>query len=412
MCIRDSLQQHTSNYHGSPTKPRYTLGTPVAVGAVVSIEESKTSASAPSRMHPGKSFEISGIVGGIVGGGSVSPRTVLKQQKDMIASRKMGSFSMSRSTFLPAITDRGVGSGGDVVEPQGFESGVSRAIYPDSMVVDRNPSGGTTTKAASVEEVASVRPWESLFRIVDCNLSGSAPRELLLLGIMAAASAVPSSLESDPTAYRVDVSTAAGCIRGFHGPQPHHPNSTIGGGDRSPIRQQRSIRTDTYDTITFASLWVVCLLSLRAQQDVLPLSEVFAIRDALKAVSNAEAKSLEAYKRGRQNALLLSGAAGGGASGSSSARRKSPPRTQESSAGAAVTAHQHLSSVGVIAVIETACEHAIQEHRLLGCGELADVILSTLTGKELSLIHISEPTRLLSISYAVFCLKKKKKNDK
>src|SRR5678815_3271354 len=28
-------------------------------------------------------------------------------------------------------------------------------------------------------------------------------------------------------------------------------------------------------------------------------------------------------------------------------------------------------------------------------------------GKSLSLIHISEPTRLLSISYAVFCLKKK-----
>eukprot|EP00658_Telonema_sp_P-2_P084817 TRINITY_DN951_c0_g1_i17.p2 TRINITY_DN951_c0_g1~~TRINITY_DN951_c0_g1_i17.p2 ORF type:complete len:132 (+),score=40.66 TRINITY_DN951_c0_g1_i17:186-581(+) len=32
------------------------------------------------------------------------------------------------------------------------------------------------------------------------------------------------------------------------------------------------------------------------------------------------------------------------------------------------------------------------------------------TGEDLSLIHISEPTRLLSISYAVFCLKKKKKN--
>src|SRR5678815_5809724 len=29
-------------------------------------------------------------------------------------------------------------------------------------------------------------------------------------------------------------------------------------------------------------------------------------------------------------------------------------------------------------------------------------------GNMLSLIHISEPTRLLSISYAVFCLKKKK----
>ena len=33
--------------------------------------------------------------------------------------------------------------------------------------------------------------------------------------------------------------------------------------------------------------------------------------------------------------------------------------------------------------------------------------MSTLTHLELSLIHISEPTRLLSISYAVFCLKKK-----
>eukprot|EP00658_Telonema_sp_P-2_P047284 TRINITY_DN3595_c0_g1_i1.p1 TRINITY_DN3595_c0_g1~~TRINITY_DN3595_c0_g1_i1.p1 ORF type:complete len:308 (+),score=118.30 TRINITY_DN3595_c0_g1_i1:135-1058(+) len=32
--------------------------------------------------------------------------------------------------------------------------------------------------------------------------------------------------------------------------------------------------------------------------------------------------------------------------------------------------------------------------------------------KDLSLIHISEPTRLLSISYAVFCLKKKKKKIK
>src|SRR5678815_61777 len=34
------------------------------------------------------------------------------------------------------------------------------------------------------------------------------------------------------------------------------------------------------------------------------------------------------------------------------------------------------------------------------------------TVEELSLIHISEPTRLLSISYAVFCLKKKKTKTK
>ena len=33
--------------------------------------------------------------------------------------------------------------------------------------------------------------------------------------------------------------------------------------------------------------------------------------------------------------------------------------------------------------------------------------IGTLAAYGLSLIHISEPTRLLSISYAVFCLKKK-----
>ena len=40
-----------------------------------------------------------------------------------------------------------------------------------------------------------------------------------------------------------------------------------------------------------------------------------------------------------------------------------------------------------------------------GVGREALKIDQTLS---LSLIHISEPTRLLSISYAVFCLKKKK----
>ena len=35
----------------------------------------------------------------------------------------------------------------------------------------------------------------------------------------------------------------------------------------------------------------------------------------------------------------------------------------------------------------------------------------TIAAKGLSLIHISEPTRLGMISYAVFCLKKKKNND-
>src|SRR5450756_2328373 len=40
------------------------------------------------------------------------------------------------------------------------------------------------------------------------------------------------------------------------------------------------------------------------------------------------------------------------------------------------------------------------------------VNMSWVSASELSLIHISEPTRLGMISYAVFCLKKKKKQKK
>src|SRR5450759_5885086 len=42
-------------------------------------------------------------------------------------------------------------------------------------------------------------------------------------------------------------------------------------------------------------------------------------------------------------------------------------------------------------------------------GALAAAYFYTYTVMQLSLIHISEPTRLGMISYAVFCLKKKKK---
>ena len=46
-------------------------------------------------------------------------------------------------------------------------------------------------------------------------------------------------------------------------------------------------------------------------------------------------------------------------------------------------------------------------HRFTTGRELAE-LLTGIRRVILSLIHISEPTRLLSISYAVFCLKKKK----
>ena len=40
------------------------------------------------------------------------------------------------------------------------------------------------------------------------------------------------------------------------------------------------------------------------------------------------------------------------------------------------------------------------------------VLYLIFTGFKLSLIHISEPTRRTPISYAVFCLKKKKQRDR
>src|SRR5678816_1599320 len=45
-------------------------------------------------------------------------------------------------------------------------------------------------------------------------------------------------------------------------------------------------------------------------------------------------------------------------------------------------------------------------------GRVEDVGADVRTVKKGDLVHISEPTRLLSISYAVFCLKKKKTNKK
>eukprot|EP00658_Telonema_sp_P-2_P044403 TRINITY_DN3227_c0_g1_i2.p2 TRINITY_DN3227_c0_g1~~TRINITY_DN3227_c0_g1_i2.p2 ORF type:complete len:104 (+),score=59.85 TRINITY_DN3227_c0_g1_i2:184-495(+) len=56
---------------------------------------------------------------------------------------------------------------------------------------------------------------------------------------------------------------------------------------------------------------------------------------------------------------------------------------------------------------EEACE--IEEEEACEIEEEACEIDEIEAEDDLSLIHISEPTRLLSISYAVFCLKKKKK---
>src|SRR5678815_2560040 len=56
-----------------------------------------------------------------------------------------------------------------------------------------------------------------------------------------------------------------------------------------------------------------------------------------------------------------------------------------------------LADLGVEIVHGDILDAAAVERAVDGCGRVY----------HLSLIHISEPTRLLSISYAVFCLKKK-----
>ena len=97
-----------------------------------------------------------------------------------------------------------------------------------------------------------------------------------------------------------------------------------------------------------------------------------------------------------------------------------------------------LSSMAIISQteVEDSTLQELEEVVLMGSGvidlaadRVTPVAASTIKGSEiqkkigtqditmtlvntpsvLSLIHISEPTRLLSISYAVFCLKKKKK---
>eukprot|EP00658_Telonema_sp_P-2_P028458 TRINITY_DN21801_c0_g1_i2.p1 TRINITY_DN21801_c0_g1~~TRINITY_DN21801_c0_g1_i2.p1 ORF type:complete len:116 (-),score=24.89 TRINITY_DN21801_c0_g1_i2:55-402(-) len=84
-----------------------------------------------------------------------------------------------------------------------------------------------------------------------------------------------------------------------------------------------------------------------------------------------------------------------------------PPRSTLSSSSAAsdVYKRQQIHNYNTISKSNkqsSSFPHIIV-HPLLSAFDLALV---------LSLIHISEPTRLLSISYAVFCLKKKKKNKK
>ena len=62
-------------------------------------------------------------------------------------------------------------------------------------------------------------------------------------------------------------------------------------------------------------------------------------------------------------------------------------------------------------ILERLTGRTIQGYRQPRMFPVSDTELERM-GYVLSLIHISEPTRLGMISYAVFCLKKKKKNER
>ena len=104
-----------------------------------------------------------------------------------------------------------------------------------------------------------------------------------------------------------------------------------------------------------------------------------------------------------------------------------PPRSTPLYSSAASDVYKRQHDIGVIAniadrvavmyggsVVETGKVHQIltaPEHEYTK-SLIAAVPRGDIKFERLSLIHISEPTRLLSISYAVFCLKKKKKRKR
>src|SRR5674536_261380 len=85
-------------------------------------------------------------------------------------------------------------------------------------------------------------------------------------------------------------------------------------------------------------------------------------------------------------------------------------RRQPSPAAPLTPQRQRATEASLLRRLEATSQrmrHLEEDNRQLRQA-LAEALGSARTAQTLSLIHISEPTRLLSISYAVFCLKKKK----
>src|SRR5450756_2575998 len=71
--------------------------------------------------------------------------------------------------------------------------------------------------------------------------------------------------------------------------------------------------------------------------------------------------------------------------------------------------HPHGDSAVYETIVRMAQDFSLRHMLVDGQGNFGSVDGDNAAAMRLSLIHISEPTRLGMISYAVFCLKKKKK---
>src|SRR5680860_1644138 len=94
-----------------------------------------------------------------------------------------------------------------------------------------------------------------------------------------------------------------------------------------------------------------------------------------------------------------------------------PPRSTQSRSSAASDVYKRQgveSTISEVSRVEIAQSVVIKVLHSEECGNAPHALKmaeSAVEDLDLSLIHISEPTRRTPISYAVFCLKKKKQTE-
>eukprot|EP00658_Telonema_sp_P-2_P029512 TRINITY_DN2244_c0_g1_i10.p1 TRINITY_DN2244_c0_g1~~TRINITY_DN2244_c0_g1_i10.p1 ORF type:complete len:334 (+),score=90.18 TRINITY_DN2244_c0_g1_i10:185-1186(+) len=153
-----------------------------------------------------------------------------------------------------------------------------------------------------------------------------------------------------------------------------------------------------------------------AESSYIPTSELTTYFDAQAAVEFALAESGLTIDRLLVHGLSIGGALASAAAAANPGLNCTVDQTFVNAHEVAVTCGKEFSSRVptwlIKASVSSMFREGVADPRLPGYVTDQynnEAKAATIRGNYLSLIHISEPTRLLSISYAVFCLKKKKK---